>query len=151
MLLRSIRANRSSICYNQGPDSKLKNLDQSSLLIFSIFSLLVEWLTYILYQYASYFRGAIYQTVFSPLCAHWSFRLWGYLEVIYMTFLETEMKKLGRSTWNDTQQNIVDLYLSSMSQTSCSWKKLSRCRSIKKHTLTHTQAAVCRSSSERCS
>ena len=41
MLLHSIRTNRSSLCYCQGPDLKQKNLDQSSLLIFSIFSLVI--------------------------------------------------------------------------------------------------------------
>ena len=58
MLLRSTRANRSSLCLCQGLDSKLKNLDESSLLIFSILSSLVGFssvLTYILYQYISSF------------------------------------------------------------------------------------------------
>ena len=52
-----------------------------------------------------------------------------------MTLLETEMKELGRSTWNDTQHNIADPYLSSMSQTSSSRKKLS---GWKEHTHTHS-------------
>ena len=56
-----------------------------------------------------------------------------------MTFLETEMKELGRSIWNDTQHSIVDPYLSSMSQTSRSRKKHSRWKSIKTHTRTHKQ------------
>ena len=55
-----------------------------------------------------------------------------------MTYLETEMKELGRSSWNDTQHNIVDPYLSSMSQTSHSRKKLSRWKSINTHTHAHT-------------
>ena len=55
-----------------------------------------------------------------------------------MTFLETEIKELGRSTWNDNQYNIVDSYLSSMLQTSCSWKKPSRWKSINTHTHTRT-------------
>ena len=75
----------------------------------------VERLTCILYQYVSSFRETIYQTVFSSVCVRWSFRLMGCLEMIYMTFLVTEMKELGQSIWNDTQHNIVDPYLSSMS------------------------------------
>ena len=59
-----------------------------------------------------------------------------------MTFLETEMKELGRSTWNDTQHNIVDPYLSSMSQTSHSRKKLSRWKSINTHTRAHTHTCA---------
>ena len=55
-----------------------------------------------------------------------------------MTFLETEIKELGRSTWNDNQYNIVDSYLSSMLQTSCSWKKPSRWKSINTRMQTHT-------------
>ena len=35
-----------------------------------------------------------------------------------MTFLETETKELGRSTWNTHNSKIVDPYPSSMSQTS---------------------------------
>ena len=45
MGLRWTRTNRSAYCLCQGFDSMLKNLDQSSLLIFSIFSYLLglEW------------------------------------------------------------------------------------------------------------
>ena len=72
-----------------------------------------------------------------------------------MTFLETQMKEFGRSIWNDTEHNIVDPYLSSMSQMSCSRKRLSRWKRINKHTharthaRTHTQAPVCRCSSKQ--
>ena len=38
MRLRSTRTNKSASCFSQGLDSKLNNLDQSSLLIFCIFS-----------------------------------------------------------------------------------------------------------------
>ena len=52
---------------------------------------------------------------------------------IYMTFLETEMKGLGSSTWNDTQHNIVDPYLLSISQMSYSRKAPSRWKSMNTH------------------
>ena len=72
MLLRSTRTNRSSLCQCQGLDSKLKNVDYSSLLIFSIFSQLAGLKsapTYILYQYISSFRWPwIYHIVFSSVC-----------------------------------------------------------------------------------
>ena len=102
MLQRSTTTNRSSLYLCQGLDSKLKDLDWSSLLIFSIFSSLVGFssgTTYILYQYISSFRWPlIYDTVFSAVCASWSFRLWRWK----MTFSDTEMKKLGRSPRNNT-------------------------------------------------
>ena len=47
------------------------------------------------------------------------------------------MKELGRSTWNDTQHNIVDPYLSSMSHMPGSRKKPSPWKSIKAHTHTN--------------
>ena len=102
---------------------KLKNLDQSSLLIFSIFSLLVGFSlgpTYILYPYISSFRGADYIKSFSlQFKAVWSFRLWRW----NMTFSKTEMKELGRSPKQYSQQKIIDPNISSMPQTSCSRKK----------------------------
>ena len=56
-----------------------------------------------------------------------------------MTFLEMEMKELGRSIWNNTsQRKIVYPYPPYMSQTSCRWKKPLRWKSINKHTHTHT-------------
>ena len=57
--LRSSRINRSSLFWCQGLDSKYKNLDKSSFLIFSIFPSLVgfSWVPiYILYQYTSSFH-----------------------------------------------------------------------------------------------
>ena len=123
MLLLSTRANRSSLCLYQGLDSRMNNLDKSSLLIFSIFSSLVcfsSGSTYILYQYISSFRWpSIYHIIFSPVCTDWSFRLWRW----NMTFSDTEMKELGRSPWQYSQQKIVDPKISSMSLTSYSRKK----------------------------
>ena len=123
MLLLSTRTNRSSLCLCQGLYSRMKNLDKSSLLIFSIFSSLVGFSsgsTYILYQYISSFRWpSIYHIVFSPVCTDWIFRLWKW----NMTFSDMEMKELSRSPWQYSQQNIVDPKISSMSQTSCSRKK----------------------------
>ena len=65
-----------------------------------------------------------------------------------MTFLETQMKELGRSTWNDTQHNTADPYLPSMSQMSCSRKTPSRWKSMNIHKH-HIQAAVRRCSSKQ--
>ena len=106
MLLRSTRTNKYSLCLCYGLDSKLKNLHQSSLLIFSIFSSLFGFSsgpTYILYQYMPPFRRpSIYYIVFSPLCGGWSLRLLRW----HLTFSDTEMKELGRSP-SDTQTSQV--------------------------------------------
>ena len=53
-----------------------------------------------------------------------------------MTFSDTDMKELGRST--QKKITIQDPYLSSMSQTSCSRKKLSQWKNVNTHTHTHT-------------
>ena len=44
------------------------------------------------------FAGAIYHIVFSPICQLLGFCLWRW----DMTFLETEVKELGRSTYSNT-------------------------------------------------
>ena len=97
MLLRSSRTNKFSLCQCQRLDSKRKTLDWSSLLHFSIFPSLVGFRarpTYIVYQYISPFAGSICHIVFSPVCQLLEVRLWRW----NMTFLETEMKELRKST-----------------------------------------------------
>ena len=136
MLLRSTRTNKYSLCLCYGLDSKLKNLHQSSLLIFSIFSSLFGFSsgpTYILYQYMPPFRRpSIYYIVFSPLCGGWSLRLLRW----HLTFSDTEMKELGRSpsdthnkSWSKHLKYVTDIL---QSEETSSWKI------INTHTHTHT-------------
>ena len=126
---------------------KWKNLDKSSLLIFSFSQSLVGLLSGRLISYINIddrFAERYIHCFLSSLCSLEFLSL----EVIYMTFLETEMKELGRSTWNDTQHNIVLQYLPSMSQMSCSRKTPSRWKSMNTHTH-HIQVAVRRCSSKQ--
>ena len=78
--------------------------------------------------------------VFSPIFGELEFRLqrWN------MTYLE---RNWDEGTWQKLQEyysqhKIVDLYPSSMSQTSCSWKKPSWWKSINTHTHTHTHTCI---------
>ena len=48
-----------------------------------------------------------------------------------MAVLETEMKELGRTTWNNTRSLIADPYISSMSQTSLQTKEAFRVKEYK--------------------
>ena len=77
---------------------KVEEFRQISLFIFSIFSSLAGFElrpTYILYQYIPSFRVPNIISFFSSLSVSWSFVFGGEI----MTFSDTEMKELGRSTW----------------------------------------------------
>ena len=89
--------------------------------------------TYILHQYISSFRRALYHIAFSPVFGELEFRI----RRCNMTYLEMKMKDLGALKWY-SQHNIVDPYLWSMSQKSCSRKKPPGRKSINTHTQTHT-------------
>ena len=54
-----------------------------------------------------------------------------------MAVLETEMKEIGRTTWNNTRSLIADPYISSMSQTSLQTKETFR---VKEYKYTHARA-----------
>ena len=76
MRLRSARTNRSAYCLCQGLDSKLKNLDWSSLLVFSIFLWLIGLERADLFPISVYIifsRGVLCHIVFSPVGARLEF------------------------------------------------------------------------------
>ena len=118
---------------SQGLDSKLKSLDKSNLLIFSIFSSIFGFLsgpTYILYRYISYFRRVQY--IMSL-----------FLQFVGCRSLSLEVKwHFKKRTWRNLAEapriivTTQDRWSvpSSMSQACCRWKNPLRWKSINTHT-----------------
>ena len=114
--------------------SKQKNLDQSSLLIFSIFLSPDGFAlrpTYILYQFISSFRVPNILYRFPPVCRRAGVSS---LQVIYEIFRYGDEGTWQRHLAEYSQHKIVEPCPSSMSQTSCSLHG----GRIHTHTHTHT-------------
>ena len=140
MQLRSSRKNKAFLCQDQGINSNWKNLDQSSLLIISIFLSLASFALrqpYILYQYISSFRWLQYiKSFFLQFVGCWSFVLG-----VEMRHLQ---KRRGRNlpeapTIILTAQDCL-FVPSSISLTSLQTEEAFTLREYK-HTLTHTATA----------
>ena len=85
--------------------------------------------------YIIFSPGAIYHIVFSPVCQLLECRLWRW----NMTFLETEIKELGRSTWNNTHNKRSLILTPQVSpRHRCRRKKPLRWKSRNTHTHIHT-------------
>ena len=121
-----------------------KNLIQSwrvyrleySLLIFNIFSLSVKGRGRLISYIPIYLLfPSSYHIFFFELAGKLKFHLWRW----NMTFQIRRWRNLADVPSKYSQHKVVDPYLSSISQTSCSRKNPSRWKNTHTHTYTHTQ------------